>query len=410
MVYFFSPSKLIYTLALLQRMDSLKSQLHIASSLAYLSKDREAALQMGSLGTFEALWMLSHRDRDHEASSEADVSDEQMMLHHLVSTMQNLVTHVPRWALLVKDSLSLLHLLRLWAQVPDYKVDTGLALLKIILAVSTADIGLEAPDDHIAPVPSPEASSLLNSALFLQIRQEMTDTQAQLTNGKFDALRLLLDSVLAIHYKLILDGSQNELFSQALELELDVLLALTIELRRLTEDDAESAVADLFEERFIRETFRIIRDAFQPTVEAMHTTTAKVRAAQILSLLAMDELGRFEISQPQTGWIQILSSWTKSTDPQLRLHTAHTLAHLMENDEIGTHIVQQFGFELITSLADIPDLDVQNTVTRMFGRLRGISAAEFDSLSGCVKDFTIDENWVVIESNAASPSRVSQPN
>ena len=101
---------------------------------------------------------------------------------------------------------------------------------------------------------------------------------------------------------------------------------------------------------------------------------AQVNIAKAVTDLTQDDSGKALVVQ--SGWLEQLVALSKSSSKSVRLHVALALLNLVQADEIATKIMQEFGFPLFTSLADINDLEVQRVVERCLEKLN--SAETFD--------------------------------
>lgn len=93
-----------------------------------------------------------------------------------------------------------------------------------------------------------------------------------------------------------------------------------------------------------------------------------------------------EFVQPsiiKENWLTFFRKWAVSNNKNLRLYTAKIFSHLIENgkkitiffiiinkDENAIILIRKLGLDFFISLADIPDIDVQHTVERVFNTLR----------------------------------------
>ena len=355
--------------------------LQVARSLAFLSKDRESAIKMGQSGTFEAIWLLSHTPTVSGGKGSE-------LLRLMIETTINLVA-VPRNAAKLKGSLPLLHLIRIWASIISDQPELTPKLLALLVVLSRAS-----SSDGAAAEPS--CSSEMSG--YEDVVQEMSQVQAMLRSegDLFVGQKLLLDALLPLHTTTLLKAVTPKLLNQSFGLTLDVLIGFAMELKKFP---PERLANQKFVNRLISDSFTILRDiAHKDFEDAIQPQTRRLMA-QAISYFAQYNHGRAELVRPGSQWLILLSAWASSPDPVLRLHTAHALAHLLENDLVGTYVIQEVGLGLIASLTDIVDLDVQNTVARMFGRLRSRSAKEFDSSCALIKDCTLDHEWRLVQSN-----------
>lgn len=101
---------------------------------------------------------------------------------------------------------------------------------------------------------------------------------------------------------------------------------------------------------------------------------AQLSVAKAVTDLAQDDSGKALVVQ--SGWLEQLVALSKSSSKSVRLHVALALLNLVQADEIATKIMQEFGFPLFTSLADINDLEVQRVVERCLEKLNAAESVE----------------------------------
>lgn len=101
---------------------------------------------------------------------------------------------------------------------------------------------------------------------------------------------------------------------------------------------------------------------------------AQLHIAKAVTELAVDNSGKALVVQ--SGWLEQLVVLAKSSSKPVRLHVALALLNLVQEDEIATKIMQEFGFPLFTSLADIHDLEVQRVVERCLEKLNTADGIE----------------------------------
>lgn len=96
--------------------------------------------------------------------------------------------------------------------------------------------------------------------------------------------------------------------------------------------------------------------------------------AKAVTDLAREDSGKALVVQ--SGWLEQLVGLSRSASKPVRLQVALALLNLVQADEIATKIMQEFGFPLFTSLADINDLEVQRVVERCLEKLNSADTLE----------------------------------
>ncbi len=104
------------------------------------------------------------------------------------------------------------------------------------------------------------------------------------------------------------------------------------------------------------------------------TAETQLHAARALADLTHEE--ELKVQLVQAGCLEQLVSLAKSRSVAVRLQVASALHNLIQNEAIATKIMQEFGFPLFTSLADVDDLEVQHLVERCLARLNVSDAAD----------------------------------
>ena len=155
----------------------------------------------------------------------------------------------------------------------------------------------------------------------------------------------------------------TSLCSLAPSAEAGVLLART--LANLTSTPASCR------EMMVPDTSRLLTSL---SSVAQANPEAQLSIAKAVTDLAQDDSGKALVVQ--SGWLEQLIALSKSSSKSVRLHVALALLNLVQADEIATKIMQEFGFPLFTSLADINDLEVQRVVERCLEKLNSAESIE----------------------------------
>lgn len=158
-------------------------------------------------------------------------------------------------------------------------------------------------------------------------------------------------------------GMLTALCSLAPSAEAGVLLART--LANLTSTPASCR------EMMVPDTSRLLTSL---SSVAQANPEAQLSIAKAVTDLAQDDSGKALVVQ--SGWLEQLIALSKSSSKSVRLHVALALLNLVQADEIATKIMQEFGFPLFTSLADINDLEVQRVVERCLEKLNSAESIE----------------------------------
>jgi hypothetical protein len=102
-------------------------------------------------------------------------------------------------------------------------------------------------------------------------------------------------------------------------------------------------------------------------------TEAQLNVVRAVTDLTQEDYGKALVVQ--SGWLEALVGLSSSPRKAVRLQVALALLNLVQEEEIATKIMQEFGFPLFTSLADINDLEVQRVVERCLEKLNTVESA-----------------------------------